>query len=134
MWKPLSYSPARRGVYKTVNRINEFPLHFCKTCWVGDESVAACAIDVWPNIVQLIKHLKSLFQSQQPKNKSYDCLLKHHVDNLMCQFQFFQDVAGILSEFLKQFQTDRPVLPFLSDILEYILRRVMKMLLLSSHL
>ena len=36
-----------------------------------------------------------------------------------------------MSEFLKHFQTDSPVLPFL---LESILRRVMKMLLLSLYL
>ena len=83
MLKLLNDSPARRDVYKTVNGTNEFLLHFCKTYWVEDEPVAACAIDVWPNIVQLIKHYKSLSRSQQPKNsKLYDCLLKH-VDNLM---------------------------------------------------
>ena len=53
---------------------------------------------------------------------------------MLCKFQFFQDVAEILAKFLKQFQTDSPVLPFLSDILEFILRRVMKMFLLSSYL
>ena len=28
--------------------------------WVEDGLVAACAIDVWPNTVQLIKHYKPL--------------------------------------------------------------------------
>ena len=56
IWKLLNDSPARRDAYKTVNRNNSFSLHFCKTLWVEDEPVTARVIDVWPNIVQLIKH------------------------------------------------------------------------------
>ena len=58
--KVLNDFPVRRDAYKTVNRTNRFVLYFCKTCWVEDEPVAACAIDVWYNIVQLINHYKSL--------------------------------------------------------------------------
>ena len=37
---------------------------------------------------------------------------------MILKFQFFIDIANILSAYLKQFQTDKPVMPFVSDALE----------------
>ena len=42
------------------------------------------------------------------------------------------DIANILSEFVTKFQTNNPVLPFLSDLLESILRRLMKLFILAE--
>ena len=46
---------ARRDVYKTVNRMDLFPLPFCKTCWVEDKNVAAGRIVVWSYLIEFIK-------------------------------------------------------------------------------
>ena len=64
MWKLLNDSSMRRDLYKTVDRTNEFPLHFCKAHLIEDEPVAVSAIDVLSNTVHLIKHYKNLSQSQ----------------------------------------------------------------------
>lgn len=50
---------------------------------------------------------------------------------ILAKFQFFHDIAEILSVFLKQFQTDNPVMPFICDVLETIIRRLMKMFMPS---
>ena len=59
--------------------------------------------------------------------------MQNHTDSLMfAKIQFYHDIANILSEFLTKFQTDNPVMSFLSDLLESILRRLMKFFILAE--
>ena len=37
-------------------------------CWIEDKRVAANTLEIWPNIVDIIKHFESLAPSKQPKN------------------------------------------------------------------
>ena len=45
---------------------------------------------------------------------------------------FFKEIAAILNGFLRPFQTDNPMVPFLSDAYEELIRKLMKMFLLGS--
>ena len=128
MWKLFNDSPARRDLYIQLNTSDVFPLMFCQTRWVEDEPVAIRAIGVWENIVNVIKHFQTLCKSKQPaNNKSYATLVTHHTDVFMkVKLQFFVDVASIMSSYLKQFQRDNPMLPFVPEILESLIRRLMK--------
>ena len=73
MWKLFNDSPARRDLYINLNRSDNFPLMFCQTRRLEDESVASRAIDVWKFIVSVINHFESLSKSKRPKNnESYD--------------------------------------------------------------
>ena len=120
MWKLFNDSPARRDLYIQLNTSDVFPLMFCQTHWVEDEPVPIRAIEVWENVVNVIKHFQTLCKSKQPsKNNSYDTLVTHHTDVFMkVKLQFFVDVASMLSSYLNQFQTDNPMMPFVSEILE----------------
>ena len=123
MWKLFKDSPAKRDTYIIVTCSEDFSLSFCKTRWVEDEKVAAKTVEIWPNIVHVIKHYEGLTPSKHPKNnKSYDILVKHAT-----KLQFFGDVAYILSEFLGGFQNNSPMMPLLCGFLEIMIRRVMKM-------
>ena len=124
----------RRNAYKTLNRTDLFPLPFCKTRWVEDKNLAARRIAVWPYMIEFIKYYQPLSQSKRPKNnKSYDLLVQSHTDRLVfSKMQFFHDIANILREFLTKFQTDNQLMPFLSDLLESILRRLMKLFILAE--
>ena len=128
MWKLFNDSPARRDLYIQLNTSDVFPLMFCQTRWVEDEPVAIRAIEVWENVVNVIKHFQTLCKSKQPsKNNSYDTLVTHHTDVFMkVKLQFFVDVASMLSSYLNQFQTDNPMMPFVSKILENLIRRLLK--------
>ena len=107
---------------------------FCQTRWVEDESVAPRAIDIWKFVASVIKHYESLSKSKRRKNnKSYDLLVKHMTDDLMLvKFQFFKDIASVLSFYLTKFQTDAPTMPFMPGLLERNLRQVMKMFLRAA--
>lgn len=112
MWKLFNDSPARRDIYIQLNQTAIFPLMFCKTRWVEYGPVASRAINVWKFVVTVIEYFQSMTKSRRPlNNKSYDILVKYHVDALMIvKFQFFYDVAIMLTPFLKQFQTDAPMM------------------------
>ena len=70
-----------------------------------------------------------LSASKRPKqNKSYEALVKHYLDRVMlAKFHFFKFVASIFKNYLTSFQTDNPMLPFLSEAVEKIMRRLMNM-------
>ena len=76
MWKIFDESPARRDIYMRETTSDVFPLHFCKTRWVGDEPVAARAIQIWSNVVKVIRYWLALSVSKRPRNnKSFDTLV-----------------------------------------------------------
>ena len=103
MWKMFDESPARRDIYIRETDFDIFPLHFWKSRWVEDEPVAAWGIQIWKNIFQVVKYWLSLLKSKHPcNNKSFDTLVKYKTDKLM-----------ILRLFLLQFQTSKPMIPFL---------------------
>ena len=115
MWKLFNDSPARRDLYiKLKQTDDEFPLMFCSTRWVGDAPVASRAMAAWKNVVEVVQYYQFLSKSNQPKNNTpYDHLVKDHTDLLIpVKFQFFKDVANMLSPYLQQFKTDAPMMPF----------------------
>ena len=134
MWKFLSDSAARRDEYLKLSISGKFPLKFCATCWVENEDTAEATMLVWPDIILLLNHFLSFSKSKQPKNnKSYDRLVKVFKDKLVpLKLMFFKEIAAILNCFLRPFQTDNPMMPFLSDAYEELIRKLMKMFLLGS--
>ena len=103
---------------------------FCATRWVEDEDVVVRAILIWPNMVKITKHWESLCKSKRPKNKSYETLVKFYTDVFVpLRMQFFKDLAKKLKGFLVQYQTDWPMVPFLSDSLEELVRSLMNIIL-----
>lgn len=129
-------SPARRDLYIQLNTVTIFPLKFCPTRWTENEDVAARAIQTWYWVKAAIDHFQGLSQSQRPKNnKSFDTLIQYSKDPLMIvKFHVFEDIAAKLNVFLKGFQTDSPMVPFISDVLEAIIRDLMKRFVLKSQL
>ena len=120
-------SPARKDVFVKINQSEKFALRFCPTRWTENEDVAPRAIQVWDHYNALMQHFSTLCASKQPKNNSsYDTLKEHRHDKLMkLKFQAFRDVAHNMNLFLTVFQTDAPMIPFLSDTLESLMRRIM---------
>lgn len=83
-----------------------FPLRFCATHWVQNESVAEHAVLVWPNIVQIDKFSEKNGLSKQ----SYTQLTKQAVSSLLMipKLHFFGFIASFLWIFPALYQTDTP--------------------------
>ena len=103
-------------------------MSFCATRWVEGEQVVSRALTAWPNVVNVIRHFLSLAQSKRPKNnKSYDTLVKHHMESLMLvKMQFFKNIATILQTYLTRFQRDAPLIPFINDEMVQLFTKIMR--------
>ena len=78
-------------------------------------------------MVKIVKHWESLCKSKRPQNKSYETFVKHHSDKFVpLRMQFFRFLTKKLKSFLLQFQSDKPIVPFLSDSLKELLHTLMK--------
>ena len=101
---------------------------FCATRWIEDEDVVARAIAVWDNVVKVMSYWESLSKSKRPKCKSYDVLAAAYKDKLMvAKFTFFNNIAAALKCYLVAFQSDKPMVPFLSNVLEGMTRKIMNL-------
>ena len=105
-----------------------FPMKFCPTRWVKNAPKTDREIEVWEYIVVLIKFFLLKPPSQRPKeNRSFNNLVKYHLNPLVpVQLHLFKDMATILNGFLVSFQTDSPMVPFLSMQIGDILHRLMR--------
>ena len=131
LYKIFDESPSRRADYEKINSATEveYPKKFCAHRWVENELVATRALVVWPKVVEVVIFWLTLPKSKQPgkgdleKHKSYGTLARYH-KNLMVPLMiiFSQEVAEKLNSFLKRFQTDSPMVPFLPDAIERLVR------------
>ena len=122
-------------VYKRHN-VTPFPYFFCKTRWIEDECVAERAIQLWGSIVQIIKYWQSLSKSKRlQNNKSYDVLVSYHLDPLIvAKLHFFRYIASLLRIFLYSYQTDSPMMSFISSDLYFVTKQLANIIILKEVL
>ena len=85
------------------------------------------AISLWPSIVQMMKEYLLEPPSKRPKNNAT------HTDLLMLvKLHVFSDISAMLHSFLKNFQSNNLMVPFLADARERIVRQMMKFFLLKK--
>lgn len=118
-------SPARREDYIRITGSSVFPLKFCQHRWLENVSVAERALEVWPHIVKYINAVKAK-KVTDPKSKSYETISSSCCDPLMpAKIAFFSSVAKQINPFLTAFQTDKPMLPFMSISLYTLLKSLL---------
>ena len=117
MFKQLKDAPVRQAEYMQGSITGLYLEKSCVIRWVENKLVADRAVIIRNDIVTLIKAFQSKALSKCPKdNKSYDNLVKCHLNSLISVYlHLFRDVATRLNVFLVKFQTDCPMVPFLSD-------------------
>lgn len=95
--------------------------------WCEDEPVAERGLLIWNSVVKVMKYWEPLPKTKKPDCKSYVNLLNHVSDRLMpAKMQFFRDIAKTLNSFLKRFQTNRPMVPFLSGALVQVMKSLLR--------
>lgn len=105
--KFLHNSPSWRAEYLCVSCEAIWPEKFCMTCSVENGTVVN-----WANKSE-IKYLKA---NAKAKSKSYDHLKACHKNLLgFSVSSSFRDVATRLNGFVLKFQTDSPMVRFLSE-------------------
>ena len=82
--------------------------------WFESKVVAEQLLYIWPNIKAVITFWEKLPKSKQPSSNSY-VVIKDAVKDLFLpeKLDFFCCVAGIVEPFLKEYETDIPMIRFL---------------------
>ena len=108
---------------------NKLLFRFYPTRWIEDQSVAERSVKIWLNLVKVIKYWEGLCKSKRPKNSTYETLVLHYKNPLMITKFHFSYVAGIFKSYLVSFQTDSLMVPFMSDEIEKVFRKLCRLVL-----
>ncbi|KAG1651529.1 Structural maintenance of chromosomes flexible hinge domain-containing protein 1 [Nymphon striatum] len=127
-------APARKEDYVNVTSATLMPLKFVKHRWLENVPVCQRALDTWDSIVKFVKATQS-GQLNKPNNKSYE-IVKECVNDkcFLAKLHFFKCIASLLQPFLKKYQTDKPMMPFISDDLCMIIRTLMRRFIKNEYL
>ena len=83
------------------------------------------ALEVWPHMVNFVNAVKAK-KVTDPKSKSFETISSGYSDPLVPgKMAFFASVAKQITPFLTAFQTDKPMLPFMSTSLYTLLKSLM---------
>ena len=130
-------SPARREDYLTANDGGDakFGLKFCSTRWLEDVPVAEPAICIWPCVQKYVAATLKLSKSKRPTCQTYINLCEYVEDPLvLAKLNFFVCIAKVLMPYLELFQTDKPMMPYISDELQKILTNLLNRFVKKSVL
>ena len=133
VWKLLDETPARRELFEKVTETALYPLPYCGHRWCENEDCARRAELIWPAIINFIKYLQKEPKSKQPQGKSFQILREAIKDPYIpAKLKLVEHIAGKLNKFLRGFQTDQPMVPFLHNTLKEILQSIMSMFIQSD--
>ena len=78
----------------------------------------------------MVNHWEGLPKSKRSSSKSYANVLSAVNDNLTpAKLHFFSFVAGIFQPFLVKYQSDKPMVPFVLDVLLRLVKRILLLVL-----
>ena len=119
-------SPARREDFMTVTGNTRYPLKFVNHRWLENVAVSTRAIEIWDGVCKYVRAALDKKVSK-PTCSSFEVVCNAAKDKLIIpKMTFFRCMAEHCVPFLADFQTDRPVIPFLSEALAEMIRAIMR--------
>lgn len=119
-------SPSRRADFASLTGESPLFLKFCAHRWLENVSVCQYAIDHWPLLVEYVKSFQSKSASKKPQVNSFHVLESAvKCDLTVARMHFFLSVAKAFEPFLTMFQSEFPMIPFLSEHLTTLLRSLL---------
>lgn len=115
-------APARHEDFVNATGCSIKMLKFCKHRWLENVAVSERALTLWPHILTYVNMVQK-GDLPQPKLKSFDTIRNSAKDPLFLpKLMIFNSTAREMAPFLTLYQTDRPMLPFLSEDLFNLLK------------
>lgn len=115
--------PACMEEYVAVTGSTSFPLDFCNDRFLENVEVVERALQIWPS---LKKYISEEENATEPSTQSFKSAKMITQDDLFpAKLNFFLMLAGEITPFLKLYQTDKPMMPFVSGDLTNMLRNLM---------
>lgn len=125
-------TPARRAMFTEITKSTVFPLKFCAVRWLENIKVAQRALDILPNLCNFINEIS---KTNQLSSTSFETVTRMVKDPFLpAKLQFFISFASDIEPFLKEFQSDVPLAPFLYDAVTCIIKTQMNKVVKPSVL
>ena len=113
-------TPARREDYVTATGSHKFALKLCPHRWAENVRVAERAIEIWPHVKAYVKITEKSVPN--PATTSYDAVVSCTKDPLIIvKLLCFISIAKLDTPFLVEYQTDKPMMPFIASDLHRVL-------------
>ena len=117
--------PARRALFTAYTKSKLFPMKFCNIRWLENTDVAQRAIDMLPHLRTFIKSVNE--DKLRPISNSFYTVEEHMTDPMIGpKLAFFKTIARKVEPFLREFQSDWPLAPFLHSALKSTVISVME--------
>ena len=95
--------------------------------------VAERLIDIWPHIKSIINFWEQPPKSKRPDSKSYNVVVKAVNDQLtVAKLSLFIYLAGILNPYLKKYQIDMPMIAYMYNDLQKIIRTILELIIKTN--
>ena len=103
-----------------------FAKDFCQHRWLENVPVTERAIEMWPFVKQYVLAVQKK-DVPKPDTKSFATVVAATKDKLFeAKMNSFLSIAKLVTPFLTRYQTDRPMLPFISSDLDKLLRQILR--------
>ncbi|GBN47272.1 hypothetical protein AVEN_47705-1 [Araneus ventricosus] len=113
-------SPARRARYSFYSGSTLFPKKFGAIRWLENSDVANRVLDMLPHLMSYVDAVEK--NKEAPCSNSYNLIKEAIKDKLLpTKLTFFRSVACEFEGFLREYQTDVPLIPFLFSDLSVLL-------------
>ena len=121
--------------YISITKSTKFPLAFCSSLWLEDKPVTDRLLEIWLNVVKTVKYWISLPNSNQPKCQSFDTVWKAVNGVLtLLKLSFFSYMASFFCPFLKKYESELPLIPFLYDDVTKVLKKFLQIIIQDEKL
>lgn len=116
--------PARRADYVRYTKTELFPMKYCAIRWLENFKVAERALQILPHIEKYVECASK--EHTAPSCNSFKIVSRCIKDKLLkAKLAFFMSLAAALEPFLRKFQADIPLAPFLYESLLLVIRDTM---------
>ena len=122
----FSESPAKREDFIKLTGTETFHLPFCGQRWLENKQVAERALEIWPHITTYIRETLKKPKSQVQTSNTFKTVNSAVQGPLLrAKLAFFASTAGLMQPYLQIFQSDAPLLPFVTSDLQGLLETLM---------
>lgn len=123
-------SPARRADFLKIIGVSAvFPLKFCGHRWLENRPVLERLIQIWPDMVKYVRSVPEdkILKSHVKDSQAFQ-VIKAMVDDplVVAKLNFCLMMTMPFHDILRTFQSEFPLLPFLYDAVDKLLKSLMK--------
>ncbi|GBL84560.1 hypothetical protein AVEN_99516-1 [Araneus ventricosus] len=117
--------PAHRGTYTEFSGSKIFPKKFCSIRWLENSDIAQRAIEILPDVILYVNSVKG-DKKRRPSSSSFKIVAENITDPLLtAELEFLISLTSEVEPFLREYQTDDPMIPFLHTDITTVMKSVM---------